>query len=146
MERRAEVWDDFLKLWRDFLATAKDDSTVIVVEGERDRRSLRRLGVSGPVILFHSGRGLSQLTRKLSKPGQRIVVLTDWDREGGHLAHRLTEMLTAEGILPDGDFRRRLARALRGEVAHVEGLAGWAQRSAERAGAPLDHWLQGATE
>jgi 5S rRNA maturation endonuclease (ribonuclease M5) len=146
MERRADAWEEFLKLWEEFLARSKDDSTVIVVEGERDRRSLQRLGVSGRVVLFHSGRGLSQLTRALAKPGQRVVVLTDWDREGGHLAHRLTELLVAEGVQVDVDFRRRLARALRGEIAHVEGLAGWARRSAERAGAPLDHWFRTALE
>ena len=141
MERQFEVWEGFLKLWGEFLSSANDDSTVVVVEGERDRRSLQLLGVSGRVVLLHSGRGLSRLTRALSGSGQRVVVLTDWDREGGHLAHRLTELLVAEGVRVDAEFRRRLARALHGELAHVEGLAGWARRSAERAGAPLDHWL-----
>ncbi len=142
MERAAEVWQGFLKLWEEFLSGTNEDSTVVVVEGERDRRSLRLLGVSGRVVLLHSGRGMSQLTRALSRPGQRVVILTDWDREGGHLAHRLAELLLAEGVHVDTEFRRKLARALHGEVAHVEGLAGWAHRSAERAGAPLDHWLR----
>ncbi|MGA7860895.1 MAG: toprim domain-containing protein [Thermoplasmata archaeon] len=142
MERRVEAWEGFLKLWEEFLSGTSDGSTIIVVEGERDRRSLKLLGVSGRVVLLHSGRGLSQLTRSLSKPGLRVVVLTDWDREGGHLAHRLTELLVAEGVQVDAEFRRRLARALHGEVAHVEGLAGWARRTAERAGAPLDHWFR----
>jgi 5S rRNA maturation endonuclease (ribonuclease M5) len=142
MERSTEGWEDFLKLWEEFLAGANDPSTVVVVEGERDRRSLQRLGVTGHIVLFHSGRGLSQLTRSLTVPGRRVVVLTDWDREGGHLAHRLTELLVAEGVRVDADFRRKLARAVRGEVAHVEGLAGWAHRAAERAGAPLEHWFR----
>jgi 5S rRNA maturation endonuclease (ribonuclease M5) len=146
MERRAEAWDDFLKLWQEFLSGVNDDSTVVVVEGDRDRRSLRHLGVSGRVELLHSGRGMSQLTRALTSPGLRVVVLTDWDREGGHLAHRLAELLVAEGVRVDLEFRRRLTRTLHGEVAHVEGLAGWARRSAERAGAPLDHWLRGVSE
>ncbi|MFZ0831113.1 MAG: toprim domain-containing protein [Thermoplasmata archaeon] len=141
MDRSTEGWEDFLKLWQEFLLHANDPSTVVVVEGARDRRSLQRLGITGRVVLLHSGRGLSQLTRSLSDSGHRIVVLTDWDREGGHLAHQLTELLAAEGIQVDAEFRRKLSRALRGEVAHVEGLAGWARRSAERAGAPLEHWL-----
>ncbi|MGC2289392.1 MAG: toprim domain-containing protein [Thermoplasmata archaeon] len=146
MERGAEAWESFIKLWEEFLSGTQDDATTIVVEGERDRRSLKRLGVSGRVVLFHSGRGLSRLTQTLSRPGQRVVILTDWDREGGHLAHRLTELLVAEGVQVDADFRRRLAKVLRGEVAHVEGLAGWARRSAERAGAPLDHWFENLSE
>jgi 5S rRNA maturation endonuclease (ribonuclease M5) len=142
MDRRVEAWEQFLRLWEDFLSLANDGSAVVVVEGERDRRSLRRLGVSGHVTLLHSGRGLSALTRALSKSGHRVIVLTDWDREGGHLAHRLLELLNAEGVHVDAEFRRRLAKTLHGEVAHVEGLAGWARRSAERVGAPLDHWIR----
>ncbi|MCI4344563.1 MAG: hypothetical protein L3J87_02935, partial [Thermoplasmata archaeon] len=76
-------------------------------------------------------------------PGTHVVVLTDWDTEGGHLAQKLREFLEAERLTFDLDFRRRLARVLRGEVAHVEGLAGWARRTAEREGAPLDHFLAG---
>lgn len=143
MERDGDGWSGFLRIWEEFLLTANDPSTVVVVEGERDRRSLRHLGVTGRIVLFHSGHGLSRLTRTLSTPGSRIVLLTDWDREGGHLAHRLTELLVAEGIRVDAEFRRRLARALRGEVVHVEGMAGWARRTAERAGAPLEHWISG---
>jgi 5S rRNA maturation endonuclease (ribonuclease M5) len=146
MDRRADAWQEFLKLWEEFLLKAKDDSMVVVVEGERDRKSLRFLGVSGRIVLFHSGQRLSELSHMLARPGQRVVVLTDWDRAGGHLAHRLTELLAGEGVAVDVEFRRRLARALRGEVAHVEGLAGWARRSAERAGAPLDHWFQPIAE
>jgi|SRR5579859_1099897 len=146
MGRNTESWESFLKLWVEFLAAIDDGATVVVVEGARDRRSLERLGVTSRVVLLHSGRGLSQLTRTLSQPGQRVIVLTDWDREGGHLAHRLTELLVAEGVPVDGEFRRRLAKALRGEVAQVEGLAGWARRSAEREGAPLDLWLQRAAD
>jgi 5S rRNA maturation endonuclease (ribonuclease M5) len=70
-----------------------------------------------------------------------VVVLTDWDVEGGHLARKLREFLEADQLEFDLDFRRRLSVALRGEVAHIEGLAGWARRSAERAGAPLEHFL-----
>lgn len=89
---------------------------------------------------------MSRLVRTLSDPRRRIIVLTDWDREGGHLAHRLLELLGAEGVSVDRDFRRRLARALRGEVAQVEGLAGWAHRAAEREGAPFDQWFPGAAD
>jgi 5S rRNA maturation endonuclease (ribonuclease M5) len=146
MVKRSDAWEEFLEVWEQFRVAANDPSSVIVVEGERDRRSLRRLGVTGQVVLLHSGRGFSQLTRSLSGPGHRIVVLTDWDREGGHLAHRLSELLAAEGALVDGETRRRLARVLRGEVVHVEGLAGWARRMAENAGAPLDHWFRAASD
>lgn len=138
MDPRDDGWTEFAELWDRFLGSANDPTTVTVVEGERDRRSLRRLGVSGEVLLFHSGRGLSRLTRTLAAGGRRVIVLTDWDREGGHLAHRLTDLLSAEGVRFDVDYRRRLSRAVRGEVAHVEGLATWVFRAAERAGVSFE--------
>lgn len=141
VDPRRQQWEEFLELWLPFLGESERPGTVIVVEGERDRRSLRRLGIDGPIVLVHRGQSLGHVSQSLVRPGTRIVVLTDWDTEGGHLAHKLREFLEAERLDFDLEFRRRLARVLRGEVVHVEGLAGWARRSAEREGAPLDHFL-----
>jgi 5S rRNA maturation endonuclease (ribonuclease M5) len=66
------------------------------------------------------------------------VVLTDWDTEGGHLAQRVREFLTADAVGVDLEYRRKLAKALRSEVVHVEGLHGWARRTAEAEGLALD--------
>jgi 5S rRNA maturation endonuclease (ribonuclease M5) len=143
---RRRQWESFLELWQRFLAESDRSGTVIVVEGERDRRSLRTLGVRSRIALLHDGRSLARVAQSLAHPGGRVVVLTDWDLEGGHLARKLREFLEAEQLDFDLDFRRRLSLALRGEVAHVEGLAGWARRSAERAGAPLEHFLGLMTE
>ncbi len=138
MEPDDDGWAEFAELWDRFLSAANDPRSVTVVEGERDRRSLRRLNVSGEIVLFHSARGLSRLTRSLASGGRRVILLTDWDREGGHLAHRLAELLAAEGVRYDVEFRRKLSKAVRGEVAHVEGLATWASRTARRAGLTLE--------
>jgi 5S rRNA maturation endonuclease (ribonuclease M5) len=70
-----------------------------------------------------------------------VIVLTDWDREGGQLARRLREFLDAEQVPLDLEYRRRLARVLRGELAQVEGLYGWARRLAERQGRSLEQLL-----
>ncbi|MCI4350516.1 MAG: hypothetical protein L3K15_03265 [Thermoplasmata archaeon] len=138
---RQRQWEGFLELWQRFLLESARRPTIVVVEGERDRRSLRALGIRGRIALVHDGRSLARVAQSLALLGGRVVVLTDWDVEGGHLARKLREFLEAEQLDFDLDFRRRLSVALRGEVAHVEGLAGWARRSAERAGAPLDHFL-----
>jgi 5S rRNA maturation endonuclease (ribonuclease M5) len=144
VDPRRQQWEEFLELWLRFLSECARPGTVIVVEGERDRRSLRRLGVDGHIVLVHDGHSLAHVSQSLAKPGSRVVVLTDWDTEGGHLAQKLREFLESERLSFDLDFRCRLARVLRGEVVHVEGLAGWARRSAEREGAPLDHFLAAA--
>ncbi len=141
-----EPFQEFLDLWGRLRSESLRTGTVVVVEGERDRRSLRRLGLAGPIVLVHRGDSLAATAHRLARLSRRVIVLTDWDGEGGHLAHRLKEFLESEPLELDLDYRRRFARILRGELVHVEGLHGWAQRLAEKQGAPLDHYLVGGGE
>jgi len=134
----AEALEEFVELWQKFRAESSAPGTIVVVEGERDRRSLARLGVPAQIFVLHGGRTLARSAEQLVRRGRRVVVLTDWDTEGGHLAHRLTEFLEAEPLKLDLDTRRRLARVLRGELVHVEGLYGWARRLAEKQGDTLE--------
>jgi len=136
----------FLELWARLRVESLEAGCVIVVEGERDRRSLRRLGLAGPVTLVHRGDSLATTAHRLARQSRRVIVLTDWDGEGGLLARRLREFLEAEPVSLDLEYRRRLARILRGELVHVEGLHGWARREAERHGATLDHFVDGPGE
>jgi 5S rRNA maturation endonuclease (ribonuclease M5) len=135
------IWPEFLEVWERFRQESAIPGTTVVVEGERDRRSLRRLGVRGPIALVHRGQSLSALSNDLARGCRRVIVMTDWDLEGGQIAHRLERFLSNDGVAFDLDFRRRFAILLRGELTHVEGLFGWARRTAERAGAPLEHFV-----
>jgi len=132
------AFEEFVELWQRLLAEAETPGTAIVVEGERDRRAVRRLGWTGPVAVVHRGRSLSATAQALVEGSRRVIVLTDWDTEGGVLARRLREFLEAGTVGLDLEYRRRLARTLRGELVHVEGLYGWARRTAERLGVPLE--------
>lgn len=136
-----EIWPEFLEVWERFRLASAEPGTIVVVEGERDRYSLRRLGLRGPITLVHRGQSLSALSHALAKESRRVIVMTDWDLEGGQLARRLERFLSSSGIELDLEFRRRFALVLRGELTHVEGLYGWARRTAERLGAPLDHFV-----
>ncbi len=133
-----EAFDEFVELWQRLLAEQDGEATALVVEGERDLRSVRALGWDGPVVLVHRGRTISATAHGLVAARRKVIVLTDWDVEGGHLAHRLKEFLEPEGLALDLDYRRRLARVLRGELVHVEGLFGWVRRQVERRGEPLE--------
>jgi len=138
----AAVFDDFWELWTRLQGDSRAPGTVVVVEGERDRRALRRLGLEGPVVLVHRGRTLSEIAQDLSATAKRVIILTDWDTEGGHLAQRLREFLGEGRAGPDLEHRRRLARALRGELVHVEGLYGWAAHTAEKAHRSLGQMIE----
>ena len=141
-----DAFEAFVRLWGRLLSEEDGARTAVVVEGERDRRSVERLGWSGPVVLVHRGRPLSATASSLAGSCAKVIVLTDWDTEGGHLAHRLRDFLEAEPLVLDLDYRRRLARVLRGELTHVEGLFGWARRQAERRGEPIERVTGGRDE
>jgi 5S rRNA maturation endonuclease (ribonuclease M5) len=134
----ATVFEEFVELWQHLLAESERPGSVIVVEGERDRRSIRRLGWEGPVAVVHRGKSLSATAQALVSASRRVIVLTDWDSEGGALARRLRGFLEADRVELNLEYRRRLARILRGELVHVEGLFGWARRSAERLGRSVE--------
>ena len=138
------IFEEFWELWMRLLSDSRTPGTVIVVEGERDRRSLRRLGIVGPIVLVHRGRTLSETAQHLAGSARRVIILTDWDTEGGHLAQRLKEFLGSGRSGPDLEHRRRIARVLRGELVHVEGLHGWAARTAEKANRSLVQLLESA--
>ncbi|MGI0071189.1 MAG: toprim domain-containing protein [Thermoplasmata archaeon] len=133
--------EEFLRLWERLRSESAAPGTVVVVEGDRDRTSLRRLGLPGTIVKVHRGRALSGTAHDLVGQSRRVIILTDWDGEGGHLAQRLREFLEAETLVLDLEYRRRFARIVRGELVHVEGLYGWARRLAERSGRSLDEML-----
>jgi 5S rRNA maturation endonuclease (ribonuclease M5) len=135
------TFDDFWEVWRELLHAERAPGTGFLVEGERDRRALRRLGVRAPVLLVHRGRALARVAAEVGRELRAVIVLTDWDPKGGELARRLRELLDDGRTAVDVAFRRRLGIALRGEVVHLEGLGSWARRRAEQGAFPLEEWV-----
>jgi 5S rRNA maturation endonuclease (ribonuclease M5) len=135
------TFPEFWRVWRDLLLESQRHGTIFLVEGIRDERSLRVLGIVAPVELVHRGRSLSDLAHRLQHGTREVIVLTDWDATGGELAHRMRELLSDGRLAVNLEFRRRLGIALRGEIVHLEGLGAWASRRAEESGASLEEWL-----
>jgi 5S rRNA maturation endonuclease (ribonuclease M5) len=101
------------------------------------------LDLPGTIVEVHQGRTVSATAQALASTSRLVIVMTDWDTAGGHLAQRLKGFLGAERLRLDLDYRRRFARILRGELVHVEGLHGWARRQAEKRGDVLELLLDG---
>ena len=62
---REAAWPEFLELWELLLEERGDARTAIVVEGENDVRSLRRIGVDGAIVPIHRGQRLAAVARHL---------------------------------------------------------------------------------
>ena len=106
------------------LARLKDESDMhpIIVEGRKDERALREMGISGTVLRLDSGSSVFNFCESLTGEYAKVIILTDWDRKGGRLARALRDGLTANGIMYDDELRKQIAFLARKEVKDVEGL------------------------
>ena len=68
-------------------------SVPILVEGEKDVVALKSLGVTGKIIPINSGKSILNLCDWIAKKWECIIILTDWDKQGGRLKKRITENL-----------------------------------------------------
>lgn len=116
MQRIRDVYEQLSAIIEDLKSLPTD--ALILVEGRKDEISLRKLGITAKIVRAHSPRPLPE-----SLSGFReVIILTDYDREGRLIAHKLESTVRSFGVSPNLEFRKRLRRATFGEISHVEGL------------------------
>ncbi|MDD5472704.1 MAG: toprim domain-containing protein [Candidatus Methanoperedens sp.] len=98
-----------------------DGGAIIVVEGRKDVDSLRFLGIKGEIRLS-SQQPLLEFTELLSKSGKEIVLLTDWDKKGGMVAHKIIQHLLAYGIMPNTQIRAKIRTLTKKRIKDIESL------------------------
>jgi 5S rRNA maturation endonuclease (ribonuclease M5) len=114
MDRATRIFQD--------LQQESENGVPIIVEGRRDEAALRKLGINGIIhCLKATGEPRFRLIERLDG-SQRVIVLTDFDREGGELGTWLYRELTHRGILADDQAWRKLRSLARTEVRSVEEL------------------------
>ncbi|MDR3283386.1 MAG: Toprim subdomain protein [Candidatus Methanoplasma sp.] len=114
-ERLREIMlalDDLAELARD---------RIVLVEGRKDARALRALGIEGEVFQIQ-GVGPLKAAEYVMENGGKAVILTDWDRKGGILASELEAQLSALGAEFDATVRARLSTLSKKYVKDVESL------------------------
>ena len=101
----------------------KKEHNIIVVEGKKDRNALIRIGFSGKEIFSINNIGISLyviidnlivMARK-----SRVCILTDTDRKGRELYHKIKEKLDENGIRINSRLRHLLIKE---NISHIEGL------------------------
>jgi len=95
----------------------------IIVEGRKDERALRELGVEGIIIRLNVGDSVFKTCEGLSRTYRKVILLTDWDRRGGHLAKLMREGLEANGVQYDDGIRAKLAILTKKDIKDVESLS-----------------------
>lgn len=115
----------------------ENDETPILVEGSKDRETLRGFGFQGDLIQVHAGEAIFNFCEDLARDHDEVIVLMDWDRTGGQLNELLVEGLEANQVAYDATYRRELARATRKEISDVESLDTYIRNLRELLGLPL---------
>lgn len=107
----------------------ENKSVPILVEGDKDIEALRKLGIKGTIFGVNKGAGLSNFCDRLAREYKDIIILTDWDRRGGHLCHTIRENL--EGRV-NCNTRYRELFAKNAMIRTVEGLPSWIKTMREK--------------
>jgi 5S rRNA maturation endonuclease (ribonuclease M5) len=105
-----------------------DRGGAIVVEGLKDRESLRKLGVKGRILCLQSSRRNALGFAEELQEGEDVLVLTDFDREGVSLAKRLSRILTAQRVHANLSLWQALRHLTRSDVRSIEELVKYRQR------------------
>uniref|UniRef100_A0A7C2SKM9 UPF0292 protein ENN70_04085 n=1 Tax=Archaeoglobus fulgidus TaxID=2234 RepID=A0A7C2SKM9_ARCFL len=88
---------------------------VVVVEGKKDVKSLRAIGVSGEIVVFT---GIASTVEILKDSD--VIILTDFDSKGMEIERRLVEALRSYGKVPDVEIKRKIFISVRKEISKVE--------------------------
>lgn len=107
--------EEFIQKVRIELAKVIDNNLLVVVEGIKDERSLKNLGVKRIMVLKGP---LFSVVEKFSVE-KEVVLLTDLDEEGRKLFSVLKRDAQKFGVKVNEDLRRSLFKT---DVRHIEGL------------------------
>ncbi|HUK28679.1 MAG TPA: toprim domain-containing protein [Candidatus Acidoferrales bacterium] len=95
---------------------------VIVVEGMKDRDSLRSMGVRGRILCLKSSRKNTVNFAEELDGEREVILLTDFDREGVFLAKQLARTLNSQNVQANLLFWRELRGLTRTDLRSIEEL------------------------
>ena len=107
----------------------------VVVEGEKDKTALRKLGLEGTIIVIQRGKRISALCDFIAENYKDIIILTDWDRKGWQLYRKMEKNLKGRTRCIN-DYRLILAKY--STVKDVESIPSFIMSIKERLGRKLD--------
>ena len=107
------------------LAEENLSGTPIIVEGKKDVKTLKALGIKGKIISAKTcGKSFLDLISEVEETSvKEVILLLDFDRRGRELTAYLKSHLEKTGIKTNISFWLKLSSLASREVKDVEGLA-----------------------
>ena len=119
LEKLKEIFDE--------LSDIRNDQAILV-EGAKDRMALALAGISGITISVQSDGGPLKVAERLSDERLSAVILTDWDKEGEHIAKELERALSSLCVRYDTKIRSKLRSVCGNEIYDIESLPAFYSR------------------
>lgn len=104
-----------------------EEQPVIIVEGPKDRASLKKLGLEN--IIYLRGKPLFEVVEWVAKITNECLILTDLDREGKKIYSVLKAELQKHRVKIDDRFRKFLFKET--DLRQIEGLFSFWKRQSE---------------
>jgi 5S rRNA maturation endonuclease (ribonuclease M5) len=98
-----------------------NETLPIIVEGDRDIISLKKLGFPGAIIKLNTGDSLLDFCDEIAKKYEEVMILTDWDDKGKELKNTLMRYLRDNGLKYNIAIWQKFLR-FAGEISCVEEL------------------------
>jgi|Deesub1362A_J573_1020465.scaffolds.fasta_scaffold00001_383 5S rRNA maturation endonuclease (ribonuclease M5) len=96
----------FLKI-RDLISSLNEiEELIIVVEGTSDRDGLKTIGINKEIIVYNERSFWSKILRETAT-SKKILILTDFDREGEEINDRIEKRIETYGYVILREWRRR---------------------------------------
>lgn len=102
-----------------FQLNSKTDC-VVVVEGKRDCRALRKVGFLGRILEFHKFKGIIDFTDNAAKY-ESLIILFDRDKKGRYLTGKTIHLLQRRTKI-DLSYKRKLREITKGKIMFIEQL------------------------
>jgi len=106
----------------------RSDAEPVIVEGKRDVQAMREIGVEGIVKPVNTGIGIINFCEALSSEYDSFIILTDWDRKGGQIAHHLEIGFESVDVKYDTQIRALFAMLTKKDIKDVESLPSYLER------------------
>jgi len=111
------------------LATESAKGCLIIVEGQKDYRALRQLGINGKILTAKTSRkSFLDLVSLIEKqPCPQVILLLDFDRRGRELTKRLIQHLETIRIKTNLNYWRELHGLVGRDVKDIESIPTYLQ-------------------
>ena len=103
------------------LQQMSDKGAVIIVEGKRDRKALRALGITGDIELG-TKKSILVFCEDVAREYNNVIVLTDWDEKGDKLASLMEGYLRSTNADVNMDIRKKIKNLVQKRIKDIESL------------------------